>query len=640
MPRSTKGRRSKVRSRRRRIAIASFATILIAVGLGRWIAGKTLRASPPRVEVAKKAPIHTVVQQFLPIAETPEPREIAPMPSAVAEVAAQTLTENEFYPVVLDEGGPRGKLKSAPRDFPKHVIARRINEIESDALELELAKTVEVGLATALNPTLGTDLATAAKRAENLKKRFAGSVVMARNRPELAGLPFRVGSETRLPEEAARNMNDMSKDFRDAVAKSTENGGFGRSPNVAKLYALLNVDAPEVRIGSKPSPDEISIKPWRWSAPEAVPCIQQMLQAEGYQLRRMSCALLRDNDSPAATEALVKWAVFDTNAGNRAAAVEMLRGRDREQVGAQLLEWSRYPWVRAVEHACEAMVELGMKEILPGLAVLLAQHDPDAPFEAELPGTGAGAYRREIVRVNHLRNCLMCHPASFKTSELVRGAVPDENQILPPSTPAYYGGTPDTRLRVSAATTYLKQDFSLVQSVEKPGKWPAQQRFDYFVSTRQIDRETLRTYVPNAESKYKLALRFAIRELAGSGLERDLEWLAGQRKLAAPLKDHRRLAAAQTYALRAGPEAFIAFKMAEFVTPIYDMYGPELAAMFKKFETTNPNVLKGAMIAYLEPLLDRKNDSERQRIARLLALARTPEQELGEFLGLLAAMRN
>jgi hypothetical protein len=321
--------------------------------------------------------------------------------------------------------------------------------------------------------------------------------------------------------------------------------------------------------------------------------------------------------------------------------VEALRSRDRNRVGALLMEWARYPWERAVEHACEAMVELGMKENLPGLAVLLAEPDPDAPFQVKVPGTRGGVYyRQEIVRVNHLKNCLMCHPASFRENEMVRGAVPDENRILPPpTTPAYYKGHGPNTIQVSATTTYLKQDFSLVQPVEQPGLWPTVQRFDYFVSMRQVDRSAVRAYSPNGQSAFKNALRFAIRELAGADREWDDEWLAVQRKAAPPMKDERRLAAAQTYALRASPDMFIAFKAAEFATPIHRMSGPELAALCRQFETKNPDVVKETMSAYLEPLLDQADASERERIARLLALARMPELGMGEFLGYLAAMR-
>ena len=51
-------------------------------------------------------------------------------------------------------------------------------------MQKELAKAEDVGLSTPMNPTIAKDLATAAKRAENLKKRYPGSVILTKNRPQ------------------------------------------------------------------------------------------------------------------------------------------------------------------------------------------------------------------------------------------------------------------------------------------------------------------------------------------------------------------------------------------------------------------------------------------------------------------------
>ena len=61
--------------------------------------------------------------------------------------------------------------------------------------------------------------------------------------------------------------------------------------------------------------------------------------------------------------------------------------------------------------------------------------------------------------------------------------------------------------------------------------------------------------------------------------------------------------------------------------------------MIRKMDTNNTNVLTGTMIAYLEPLLDRVNEVERERIHGLLAMARLPNLQLGDFLGFLTAMK-
>ena len=120
-------------------------------------------------------------------------------------------------------------------------------------------------------------------------------------------------------------------------------------------------------------------------------------------------------------------------------------------------------------------------------------------------------YRQKVaVRVNHPRNCILCHAPSIQQTDLVRGAVPDPRQsLLPPNTPVYYerGG----QFVCTADTTYLKQDFSLVQPVPDPGNWSSHQRYDYFVAIRKVEGEPVTT--PAAESPYHQAVRFALREL-------------------------------------------------------------------------------------------------------------------------------
>lgn len=61
----------------------------------------------------------------------------------------------------------------------------------------------------------------------------------------------------------------------------------------------------------------------------------------------MSCELLGHVEVAEATQALVQWAVFDTD--NRAAAVAALKSRDRREVSRSLVRFIRYPWPRAAQ---------------------------------------------------------------------------------------------------------------------------------------------------------------------------------------------------------------------------------------------------------------------------------------------------
>jgi hypothetical protein len=94
--------------------------------------------------------------------------------------------------------------------------------------------------------------------------------------------------------------------------------------------------------------------------------------------------------------------------------------------------------------------------------------------------------RTELVRINHLSNCVLCHAPSQAKEDLIRGRIPIPGEDPPP---LYYNAT--SGLFVRANTTFLRQDFSVVQPVTDNGKWPANQRYDYLVRTRKLNSKEL-----------------------------------------------------------------------------------------------------------------------------------------------------
>src|SRR5205085_5805773 len=103
---------------------------------------------------------------------------------------------------------------------------------------------------------------------------------------------------------------------------------------------------------------------------------------------------------------------------------------------------------------------------------------------------------REMVRINHHRNCLMCHsPGNTDTvsAETLTVAVPTPDQPLNPPQGGYsQGGSPDLLVRLDV--TYLRQDFSVFQPVADAAPWPEMQRFDFLVRTRQLTDEEAAAY--------------------------------------------------------------------------------------------------------------------------------------------------
>jgi hypothetical protein len=177
-----------------------------------------------------------------------------------------------------------------------------------------------------------------------------------------------------------------------------------------------------------------------------------------------------------------------------------------------LLAGLKYPWPTVPQNAARALAALQRKEVVAHLVDLLDQPDPDLPY------LDNGQYKvREIVRLNHLSNCLVCHPPSFGAND-VRGLVPNPTQPLPDGSQGrvYYGG--QTGPFVRGDITYLRQDFSVMQEVGNPGPWPALQRFDFFVRVRELTRtEVTQRGLKRASesSEYKKAILFALRELTG-----------------------------------------------------------------------------------------------------------------------------
>jgi hypothetical protein len=441
-------------------------------------------------------------------------------------------------------------------------------------------------------------------------------VLACRTKPELAHLPFRLGPDAVLPRDRATAMNALSKELRDVMQKNSDLVSFRPDPD--RLFTSLG--------GSAAAQANKTAKVW--ATPEAVPCIDQMLQAEGRTVRRMGCELLRGLPGRASTESLAKWAVFDTDPDNRAAAVDALRGRDVKEVCAALVPFLRYPWPRAVEHTCEALLALDCIAAIPALAAAFDEPDPDAPFEVDLPGLRGQTFRQEVVRVNHLRNCLLCHVPSFADTDLVRGTVPDLKQAPPPpSTPAYYNSS---GLFVAAEITYLRQDFSVVQPVTNPGKWPTHQRYDYLVAVRRaggaaaVDR-------PNLKGPYQRAIGFTLRELSGVDPQLNPDWAHQQKQLAGVIHAGRAGQVAKMLVMATNPTVLVSLKHLEMSAPLLRQSEFELVKTVRGLQQDHGGpAFRMGLVAYLDPLAYDPDPAIAARASKLLAVATSalPDSDL------------
>jgi uncharacterized membrane protein YgcG len=356
-------------------------------------------------------------------------------------------------------------------------------------------------------------------------------------RPDLLGLRPRTGDDARLGREQALNLQVLSKQLRVHVESSI--------PGVAKGDVDLRPAADLLR-GKLLDPQTRDA----WLRVGAIPTLRQLLMHEHSNVRQIYIEALAQIKGPQASQALAERALFEMNADLRAAALVALEGRPVNDYQPMLLRGFSYPWPAVADHAAEALVALNLRDSVHALIPLLDTRDASEPFVADVEKKRT-TMLPELVRINHLRNCLLCHSPSFSPADPVRGVVPNSLHPLPlPASAArsgaggkgswgggggsgggagggggkYGGGKKGTTIVpdwVRADITFLKQDFSVLQPVANHGPlWPADQRFDYLVRLRPVGKKELLLWQEKFEdtkpvSPQKEAVMFALRELTG-----------------------------------------------------------------------------------------------------------------------------
>jgi hypothetical protein len=242
-----------------------------------------------------------------------------------------------------------------------------------------------------------------------------------------------------------------------------------------------------------------------------------------------------------ATKALARLAIFSTEDEVRRAALDALKIRRERDYTDVLVQGLHYPWPAVARRAAEAVTKLERSDLLPQLVGLLEEPDPRAPVIQEIEKKKVPVVR-ELVRVNHHRNCLLCHAPgnTGKVSpETVTAAVPVPGEPLSSPSEGYRNSSPDIIVRVDV--TYLRQDFSALQPVADANPWPEMQRFDFLVRTRTLTEEEAAVYreklaprEPGQFSPYQRAALAALRELTGRDTEPTPE--AWRRLLKLPTK--------------------------------------------------------------------------------------------------------
>jgi len=253
-----------------------------------------------------------------------------------------------------------------------------------------------------------------------------------------------------------------------------------------------------------------------------IAALMQMLAPEPPDLRLGLVKHLSGISHAVATRALARLAVFSPEDEVRRAAIEALKVRRERDYTDVLVQGLRYPWPAVARHTAEAVVKLERNDLLPQLVAVLDEADPRLPVTEEVDGKKVPV-ARELVRINHHQNCLLCHaPGNTGTvsPETLTAEVPTPGQPLPTPSQGYGNSTPDILVRIDV--TYLRQDFSLMQPVTDAAPWPEMQRFDFLVRTRVLDEEEaqarrakLDVREPGRLSPYQRAVVAALRDMTG-----------------------------------------------------------------------------------------------------------------------------
>ncbi len=279
---------------------------------------------------------------------------------------------------------------------------------------------------------------------------------------ELYGFPFLRGDACEINPKHAPSMALMSTQLRSVAVRPF--GGSGNSD-------------PKFMIAQFVSNNK------KWHTEEAIPALMQMLQAADHVVRYALIDILSSIEGSNASIALAKLAMFDLWSGVREVAIGELSQRPKDEYRGELLRGLQYPWPPVAQHAAEALIGVDDKKSVEYLVRMLDNEDPNAPFKDD-----AGRWcRKQLVRVNHMRNRNMCHPPSFAHTDQIRGLVPSPGQPLPVG----YSHNKRNGEFVRADVTYIRQDFSAMHTVERAKPWPSRQRFDYFIRSRPLSKSEM-----------------------------------------------------------------------------------------------------------------------------------------------------
>ena len=443
-------------------------------------------------------------------------RQFVPIVVAIAAVGlfcptceAQRDPPPTRYKFTIESATPmKDLLPAPPRTLP--ILPPYLNEDPALAAELTFGEPV------ATNAEGEKATAHIIAKINHLNKQDADGFLksLTANRADLRGLPFLMGNDCRTEEKQALLFSETVEVVRrlsrniamqEPEAASIPNDQLTAAIIFREFPKALTVKGLQRRKASQPEVDRAHVA-----------SLMQMFGPLPPLYRVGLAKYLATIEHIDATQALAKLAVFAHEESVQKAAIDGLKGRPTKDFANVLMQGFRYPLPAVSKRAADALVKLKCNDLLADLVNVLDQPDPRAPAKQQLDGKEVTAVR-ELVRVNHRRNCLLCH-APANTED-----VPENVLTVPVPLPTqasegyYFRASPDIFVRTDV--TYLRQDFSMVMRVENAAPWPEMQRFDFLVRTRVLSAEEAsecaKQMAKQGTPPSHIAAGYALRELTG-----------------------------------------------------------------------------------------------------------------------------
>jgi hypothetical protein len=340
------------------------------------------------------------------------------------------------------------------------------------------------------------------------------------NRADLAGLPFVMGDDCRSSPERAKLFAHAVATVRQALTAQMNQpiqqaGGIqGPAPAFWTHFNSLCDQQDAARSKSdKALAEHVTLA--------RIAALTQMLAPESAEMRAGFVKYLTAVSHVESTRALAKLAIFSSEDEVRGAAIDALKVRREKDYTDILVKGLRYPFPAVAKRAADAIARTGRTDLVGELVTVLEEDDPRMPTE----GKNKKLTVREMVKVNHHRNCMMCHAPGTSGVAQASGIaveVPVQGQALPTTAQGYQSSQPSPDLMVRIDVTYLRQDFSVMLSVADAHPWPELQRFDFMVRERTVTAEEAAMYRDKLTPKeagvlspYHKAALAALRELTG-----------------------------------------------------------------------------------------------------------------------------